>query len=769
MQMIPLKDIRNNTVVNVSLDDMPNMVASGHFALPKDTTLPIMNPEGQLGDIHSSEYMKALQNGWAPASSQDIQKQIDVANFGDSPLRTGLERAASAASFGTSDFIASQLNPKLAEDMRKREELNPEAAVVGEVAGVVGPALLSGGTSLAARAVSAPIRGIESLGARAAAKVAANLPKTGLAAKIAAEMVPRAAGLGVEGALYGAGNYLSDASLGNADWSAESMISHVGMSGLMGAGLGSALGAAKLAAAPVIQKIKGWHDVNKLADEMAGLQTVKGQKLSKDLNDGELASYLVNDVNGGKLTPFSKENMAESAAKVLEDNGTKLDSLLTNIDSEAVQAGALPSKAIVLERIEDQLNKLASESKINGKVVPGQESIVDAVEKARSGWKSFFESAEKAGTASTEPISVAELNEIRKTIGAAGKFDSSTEAIATQINRELYPAFRKTIDEVAGKVSQGEALKELNRKLYTGIKLQPFLERESLKAEKSGIMNFRDIVAGAAAGHGIVGNLIALGRGAQKLAENSYVKSAQLIYAVKSAERGADKAINDGLRDFFLNTGRAVKGSTLKLSTDAKEYNDYTQKIEQFANNPDSYLENMSKKHVGMSKALPTVTAAAEATGLRGMQFLASKMPRQVTVPGIIPKKYTPTTQERAKFMRYAEVVQDPKTALRNFQKGTLSKENVEALKVVYPEFYKRMSDKTMQFISLHGEKLPYNKKVQLGTMLNLPVDSSLQPENIRRLQSGFAAQGGDQSINMGVTGLGKLNKSGRMSGQSEN
>lgn len=770
MQRIQLKDIKNNTVVDVGIDEVPSMVASGHYALPKNASLPILNQEGELGEIASQEYMQALQSGYAPATTADIQKSIDVDLYGDSPLQTGLERAASAATFGATDFIASKLEPEYAKRMQMREELNPGAAITGEIVGVVGPALLTGGTSLAAKAVSAPARAAMNLGASASKAVAKALPKNGLAGKVVSEMIPRAAGLGVEGALYGAGNYISDASLGNADWSAESLISNVGMSGLLGGGIGAGLGAAKLAAAPVMTKIKGFKDVNDLAENFAGLKTVKGVKTADKFEDGEVAKYLVNDVNGGSFKPFSQESMADKAAVALQKNGDELDNLLTGIEAEAVANGSLPTRKTVLESIEKQLDNLEAQTKVGGEVVPTQKGLAAEISKVRDDWRKFFgfddefsklatELAEKPTIiASTEPISIKELNDIRKMIGSKGKFDSPTEAVAAQINRELYPAFRSVIDNVAEGVGQKDALKELNRKLFLGIKLEPFMQRASLNAEKSGIINFRDIVAGVAgAAGGPIGTTIAVIRGAQKVGENSLVKSAQLIYAVKAAERKLDKAVSDSVRSFFLNVGKGVKASTLRLSTDAKEYSAFTKKVEEYATNPDAYMNEASKRDVGLSQQLPTVVASAQSKGMNAMNFLNSKMPKETSVPGMIPRKYIPSTQQRAKFMRYAEIVEDPKKALAHFQTGTLSKEHVETLQAVYPEMYKKLASTAAEYVALHGQKLNYSKKIQLGLLLNIPTDSSLNPSFIRSMQTGFVQS--ESMVAPGVTGSSKLNK----------
>jgi hypothetical protein len=119
-----------------------------------------------------------------------------------------------------------------------------------------------------------------------------------------------------------------------------------------------------------------------------------------------------------------------------------------------------------------------------------------------------------------------------------------------------------------------------------------------------------------------------------------------------------------------------------------------------------------------------------------------------------------PTTQQRAKFMRYAETVENPMKALEHFEKGTLSRENVEALKVVYPEIYKKLVASTSNFLAKHGSKLSYNKKVQLGLLLDMPADSTMTPQFILSMQKNYMVP---EQQETSVTGLGNVEKSGRM------
>jgi hypothetical protein len=365
-----------------------------------------------------------------------------------------------------------------------------------------------------------------------------------------------------------------------------------------------------------------------------------------------------------------------------------------------------------------------------------------------------------------EKLTVDDLNTLRKQVGEAAKYDRNGDVSKNMIaeaNGHVYGVLRQTIDDIADKVGQQEILKETNRKIWLGLKIQPFLEAAEIKAGKKNMLQLRDyMAAGVAAAGNPLGTAVALGRLFQKGMESELGKSAQLIYAVKSAERKLDKAVNDSVRSFFLNVGKGAKASTLKLSTDAKEYDAYTKKVQEYASNPNAYLDHVSKRDIGLNQQLPTVVASAQGKGLQAMNFLNSKLPKPATSPGMIPRKYVPSTQQRAQFMRYAEIIEDPKKALQHFQSGTLSRENVEALQAVYPEFYKKLINTASEYMGLHGDKLPYSKKIQLGLLMGVPTDVSMQPQFIQSMQAGFATPNDNSMIQPGVTGASKLDKAGR-------
>jgi len=137
-------------------------------------------------------------------------------------VKTAAEAAARGATFGLSDQFLTKAKITTPEAMKARKEENPWIAGGAELAGVVGPAFVTGGTSLLPGAV-------ERLGVKAGA-AAAELG--------AGKVLSKAAALGAEGAVYGVGQSISENALGDHDLVSQESLANIGLGGILGAGLG---------------------------------------------------------------------------------------------------------------------------------------------------------------------------------------------------------------------------------------------------------------------------------------------------------------------------------------------------------------------------------------------------------------------------------------------------------------------------------------------------------------------------------------------------
>ena len=124
------------------------------------------NPLKEIEDVErASMDMSDESGGFASQAEMDeafgpdyeaaLQEELKLREeYGDNTaaLRNFAERTASSASLGLSDYaLVKAFGPKMAEALKHRKRLNKKTTFGGEVTGVLGPLLLSGGSSALAQ------------------------------------------------------------------------------------------------------------------------------------------------------------------------------------------------------------------------------------------------------------------------------------------------------------------------------------------------------------------------------------------------------------------------------------------------------------------------------------------------------------------------------------------------------------------------------------------------------------------------------------------
>ena len=170
------------------------------------------------------EYIKSFDKVQGPLSEEQIdfvEENVELdKKYGNSNLRTLLESAASSITFGLSDQAYAALGDDFKKALRERRKRNEGAALAGEITGIVGPALFSGGSSLLAKGAGVAGKGMAT--AAKAAKTAEKLTASGMksliketgkkkfARDVLKKSVEKGAGSAVEGTFYGVGELIEE-------------------------------------------------------------------------------------------------------------------------------------------------------------------------------------------------------------------------------------------------------------------------------------------------------------------------------------------------------------------------------------------------------------------------------------------------------------------------------------------------------------------------------------------------------------------------------
>lgn len=175
--------------------------------------------------------------------------------FGDRPIAAGLAGAASTATMGLSDAAGAGLG--FGEDLAGLREFNPEATILGEVAGGVAPMLAFGPLGAAgeavegagmlargARALTAPVRaagGVAEMTGNVVGSLVRGAGTSGVR-RLGGTVARLATEGAVEGALGEGARLITEASLGDPDLTAEAVLARLGSGALLGGATGGVLG-----------------------------------------------------------------------------------------------------------------------------------------------------------------------------------------------------------------------------------------------------------------------------------------------------------------------------------------------------------------------------------------------------------------------------------------------------------------------------------------------------------------------------------------------
>lgn len=208
------------------------------------SSLPVSAPEGLDAFLQSNVPIDSIGTQSVPSAGEPqgldsfIGEELQQSKFG-TPIEQG-----KAALEGLAQGLVGPLAP-LAEtslgvnpdDIRARAEANPLTHYGTEIAGLVGPAIATGGGSGILSGLSKFTQ------AGALSQVAKVLPKVLDSGSLASKIGVGAARAAVDNMLIAGSDEVSKMILKDPNQSAETAMANVGLSGALGAGLGGTLGA----------------------------------------------------------------------------------------------------------------------------------------------------------------------------------------------------------------------------------------------------------------------------------------------------------------------------------------------------------------------------------------------------------------------------------------------------------------------------------------------------------------------------------------------
>ncbi len=200
---------------------------------------------------------------------------------------------------------------------------------------------------------------------------------------------------------------------------------------------------------------------------------------------------------------------------------------------------------------------------------------------------------------------------------------------------------------------------------------------------------------------------------------------------ITSMSRGENALANTTASIF--HEGRTVLPSKMLPTPERTEKLD--KKLQSLQKDPTPLMNTGGQ----IAKYLPNEHQSLVQTAASSVNYLNSQRPVPQKAMPLDNKQQIPKI-EKAKWQRKLEIAEQPLVAMNGIKDGSITQDDVNTLKTLYPGLYQRASRKIIEHISeaqADGKTIPYKTRIGLATFLGSPLDSTQTQASIAAAQVG--------------------------------
>lgn len=197
--------------------------------------------------------------------------------------------------------------------------------------------------------------------------------------------------------------------------------------------------------------------------------------------------------------------------------------------------------------------------------------------------------------------------------------------------------------------------------------------------------------------------------------------------APKLAKIVAPRIYDDGQPD-------VEKGASIAATVAVR-----TRELAAYVSTPGAIEADVRKQMAGVTD--PDLIAQAEKHRRMAMEYLLQNAPKLPT-PGPLSKhKFLPSAGAAMSFARRVQAVNDPVSVFEQIdnERALLSLEMAQTLRAVYPTLFMQAQTRMMMKAAEIKQTVPYRTRIQMSLLYDVPLDASMDPDNMKILQSSYA------------------------------
>jgi hypothetical protein len=391
--------------VEIPEEQVPAALASGKFGFSTPEVKMVDPESGRVLTGPAGEVSEMYRRGYRLESEEEKRLRERKETYGGlkGEAITFGHGMAKAATFGMVDVAGKAIGGKAyTEDIKQYDAENPWSGPAGEMTTIIGSLALPGGQAKALQGLgklSAPIKSVAKLG-RAAERGTLKLmggPGQGLARRALTKGTSMATGAGIEGGIYGAGEFISETALGNEELTAENLMSHVKSGILWGGAAGGGLGASGEVIGKVLGTGKAFakrsaKSITKLYERARGVKAAEGLEEALEKSIGKpLKPGMVDKISGAYygFDPKKMTRLKDPAALERAIKGAELREIATkrlgDLKDEIVRLhDDITKKGIGIEKFKGIRSVIDEADAIRS--IDGSRTILDTARRDMDGW-----------------------------------------------------------------------------------------------------------------------------------------------------------------------------------------------------------------------------------------------------------------------------------------------------------------------------------------------------------------------------------------------
>lgn len=684
-----------------------NLPGVGTVAVPEPTEADVKALDTIQGGEGAGDFGQSIADELHRAR---IQTEAEKSPW----YQSAAEGASDMLTFGGAKAIAADIAAQRDADLWGVDKASAKADIAQKMDVRSGSGAYMGGAAaglLAGGILGGPVEAFGSVAERAAARA---LPEAlSVGGKMLTSGAKMAARGAAEGALIQTGMDTSRALLHDNPVNVESILASATHGALWGFGIGGAIGVAAEGASAAAAK---------LAERYAPAKQV--EKVLGGLGVSERRVQEMTERAGGT------EQLYGQIKRVMEETGTtSVKDLLKNAKSASVSLG-------------ESVKAAAKEA--NGLGVDW------AQVKGRIGERMIVEGAPMSKAQAIAESQIASIKDFESFVAVRNKLSASKSAGAKAVVGMLDGEVRTALEGAAGVAGVPEVAEKfmgaVAAKATADSLAQAALNVESVAKKSGGVLSSvgfgeAGLAAGAlASGHPIAA-AAALAKGAVTSEMSRALSNTMFDMGVAGKLDSMVSKVSETIQKSATKFLRPALGARAVAMGNMKEYEDARAEFSRLASPPAQMA--MADSIAPVARVNPGLAANMAKSREKAVQYLAQMAPADRSKTGSIsilaqPKASSLDMSEHA-WLRAWKAVTDPQSVIKAVGDGSASKDEVAALREVYPALYGELLKGVMSGVAdakASGKGFGMSKVVELGILMDAPVDSTLRPEYVQLIQS---------------------------------